>query len=47
MGNGLGSLQKTWVLSGQEFSCLNSEEKKKNKRRKAKDAENEKPFDVR
>lgn len=29
MGNGLGSLQKTWVLSGQEFSCLNSEEKKK------------------
>ena len=28
MGNGLGSLQKTWVLSGQEFSCLNSEEKK-------------------
>lgn len=46
MGNGLGGLQKTWVLLGQEFSCLNFEEKK-NKRRKAKDAENEKPFDVR
>ena len=44
MGNGLVGLQKIWVLSGQEFSCLNSEEKKK---RKAKDAENEKPFDVR
>ena len=29
MGNGLGSLQKTLVLSGQEFSFLNYEEKKK------------------
>lgn len=29
MGNGLVGLQKIWVLSGQEFSCLNSEEKKK------------------
>lgn len=34
MGNGLVSLQKIWVLSGQELSCLNSEGKKKKERQR-------------